>query len=198
MLTHTAEDYEGTDTHKFIDRLINSKRGPLLIITPFISPFYAKMLLNESKKKKVYLIISASEINKGAEKLLKGKRVGRHAKALAYLFILAAAMFYLHIFEFAMVAAVAFAVVLVLMLLNLAKKSGVQLKVVGSPFIHEKLYIAEKEAITGSANLTYGGTHKNLEHIEIIHDEAEVRRLEEHFWKVWGNAKLAYGRGVAF
>jgi len=185
MTVHLSEGYEGTDTHRYIDRLLSGRGNSLLIITPFIGPFYARMLLKESKRKDVYIIISHSDINSKAERLLTHRHVGGYVKALAYLAVLAAILYYFRITVFAIGTSAVFAAVLAMMLVSLGKRSRVWLKVASAPFIHEKLYIADAEAITGSANLTFGGTHKNLEQIEVIHDQNEIGRLREHFWSVW-------------
>jgi phosphatidylserine/phosphatidylglycerophosphate/cardiolipin synthase-like enzyme len=59
------------------------------------------------------------------------------------------------------------------------------LKVVSSDFIHEKLYISDTIAITGSANLTYSGMHRNIESINITKNLEEVERLKKHFDRLW-------------
>ena len=42
----------------------------------------------------------------------------------------------------------------------------------------------------GSANLTYSGMHKNIEHIEVIKEGDRIAELEKHFRQLWtGPAK---------
>jgi phosphatidylserine/phosphatidylglycerophosphate/cardiolipin synthase-like enzyme len=57
-------------------------------------------------------------------------------------------------------------------------------------FVHEKLYIGNDKAITGSANLTYNGLHKNIEHIEVINSIERIGKLKSHFNDLW--SKLAF------
>jgi phosphatidylserine/phosphatidylglycerophosphate/cardiolipin synthase-like enzyme len=52
-------------------------------------------------------------------------------------------------------------------------------------FVHAKIYISENEAIHGSANLTYNGTHSNIEHIEIIRDNEKIAKLHSEFERMW-------------
>ena len=58
-------------------------------------------------------------------------------------------------------------------------------------FTHSKMYISEKEGIEGSANLTFAGTHRNIENIEIIKDIQELRRMKTEFWKLWDSSRPA-------
>jgi phosphatidylserine/phosphatidylglycerophosphate/cardiolipin synthase-like enzyme len=52
-------------------------------------------------------------------------------------------------------------------------------------FVHAKMYISENEAISGSANLTYRGMHRNVEMLEIMHDKESVESMSSTFWKMW-------------
>jgi len=63
--------------------------------------------------------------------------------------------------------------------------SNLQVKVITERFVHEKLYISGNTAISGSANLTYNGMHKNIEHIEVTKDESKIREMRRHFESMW-------------
>ncbi len=63
--------------------------------------------------------------------------------------------------------------------------SNLKVKVAKGKFVHEKVYIGNDIAIVGSANLTYNGMHKNVEHIDVIKDDARIRQLREHFESLW-------------
>ena len=51
------------------------------------------------------------------------------------------------------------------------------------------MYIAEHAAATGSANLTYSGMHRNVEHLSMTYSHDEIRRLEKQFWRLWDAAR---------
>jgi phosphatidylserine/phosphatidylglycerophosphate/cardiolipin synthase-like enzyme len=177
--------YEGVDTYKFIDPLLNDGGRTLSLITPFISTYYSRKLLAVAGRKRVRLITSGSDINKKALGMIHAGRRGVYLRVLLYLFALSALLFYFNLILFAVGVSAAFAAVLALMILTLTGRKAVEVRVVRHLFIHEKAYISETMAITGSANLTYSGTHKNLEHIDVIDDAQEIKRLSEHFEKLW-------------
>jgi len=66
---------------------------------------------------------------------------------------------------------------------------NIEVRVSGGPFVHEKIYIGSDTAITGSANLTYSGMHRNIEHIEITHDPERIAELGRHFNGLWNEAR---------
>ncbi len=55
--------------------------------------------------------------------------------------------------------------------------------------LHSKLYLTEKKAIIGSANLTLGGLFRNEELNIIISEERTVRRLHDYFNRLWDEAR---------
>ena len=67
-----------------------------------------------------------------------------------------------------------------------ANGSTVKLKI-PSKFVHAKMYIGDAEAIRGSANLTFKGMHKNIEHIELTSDPVQIKELEKQFWRIWSS-----------
>ena len=56
-------------------------------------------------------------------------------------------------------------------------------------FVHAKMYIGEKTAIVGSANLTYAGMHQNVEHIDVIRDRGQIADLKKQFFSMWNSAQ---------
>ncbi|MGC8680261.1 MAG: hypothetical protein ACP5T6_03115, partial [Candidatus Micrarchaeia archaeon] len=73
------KSYSGSESYKYIDKLLEESPAKIKIITPFISDYYARKLKELAKKKKIYLIISggknAEQINKDAIRTLTGKSI---------------------------------------------------------------------------------------------------------------------------
>ena len=183
-----AKSYEGIDSYRRVEPLLNGGGTRLMIISPFISPYYSRMLLRAAGRKKIKIITSGSEINRNALKAMQYGRARGYAKVLLYLFVLAAILFYFGLYAFAAVAGAAFAAVLGLFVAGSRRKSPIDVKVMRDVFVHEKVYISDNRAVVGSANLTYSGMHRNLEHTEVIDDLQEVSRLASHFEKLWDSA----------
>jgi phosphatidylserine/phosphatidylglycerophosphate/cardiolipin synthase-like enzyme len=182
-----AEQYSGSESFRYIDRLISNKDSELLIISPYISNYYTRMLLKR-KRKKVRIITSESSISK--DKLLSNPAKSRrrsYAKAIAYFAVLGIILLCINA-QIPALAVLAFTALLVLGLIkNMLRgsSSNISVKTTGSLLIHEKMYIGKAIAITGSANLTYNGTHKNIEHIEIITNQDLINELRAHFEELW-------------
>ncbi|MEM3199718.1 MAG: phospholipase D-like domain-containing protein [Candidatus Micrarchaeaceae archaeon] len=172
----SSEPYSGPDSFKFVERLFRRERR-LLISSPYICAYYAKMLLRISSRKRIYLITSKEpKSNAEALKYLSRKNPFR---LWAYLAAIAAVpAFFASIYLSAAFLLLAIAL--------FAKKSNLRIKF-ASASVHEKLYIGENEAIVGSANLTYSGMHSNIEHIEIIKDKEEIEKITRHFYKLWNS-----------
>lgn len=174
--------YSGTNAYKEVERLIKKGRE-VLIVSPYLDRYYARFLLNNSRGKEISII--ASSLDSETEKLL---RKGVLPLQIVLLAIFSLALDYL-LFQYGVLhyAGIALSVLIILvLLLALAsiKPQNIRLKVPKS-FVHAKMYIADNRAIAGSANLTYKGMHRNIEHIEIIESEDEVSRLRKQFWEIW-------------
>jgi phosphatidylserine/phosphatidylglycerophosphate/cardiolipin synthase-like enzyme len=190
-----AQDgYSGTDSYKYIDRLIKNGRGPLRIVSPYLGPYYAKMLVAVARHRKVYVITSPgykeqSEGNENAVRILQNAGVKRADKALiAFVVVVLAIAVGLMFYQAAVIIALTLITVLYMELFRKKYPTSLlnlHIKVVTGKFIHEKLYISDSEVIVGSANLTYSGTHKNVEHIEIMRDSARIKELSDHFTDLW-------------
>ncbi|MCL5433795.1 MAG: phospholipase D-like domain-containing protein [Candidatus Marsarchaeota archaeon] len=194
--------YSGSESYKYIDELLNRDSSKIKIITPFIGDYYAKMLkeIAKNKKKKVYLIIAgnqnAEQINKNAINILaEGKPLRLKTMLLSISILYFVSIFLLK--NFLTLALTEVIIVLYICIigsimiyafikqLSHLKGSNLKLKIVKNKFIHEKVYITDNIAISGSANLTYSGTHKNIEHIDIIKNREQINELEQHFDKLW-------------
>lgn len=181
----TGTSYSGDGSYRYIDTLLEERSRELKIISPFIGPAYAKKLIEESKRKKIFVITSGSSNSDAVEMLTKkGKKY--YLKPVFYLSVAGVAAIYLKFYT--IFAAIGFAIVLAIALnimINRKRSSNLSVKVVTDKFIHEKLYLNDTSAIVGSANLTYSGTHKNIEHIEVVKEKEKVKSLSRHFDDMW-------------
>ncbi len=177
-------------SYKSVDRLIFSKGKNLWIISPFVSERYLEILKRVSSRKKVYLITSNSSYEKAVA--IAGKNLGRPkvahlAAVMAVAGLLVLAKQYL--FSLVMVDIIGAWLSFFAMAMALPKrKSNMQVRMVRGNFVHEKIYIGDSYAITGSANLTYSGMHKNTERIELVDDKKEFGELKRHFIEMWKRA----------
>ncbi len=187
----SGSGYSGTESYKYIEPLLRERGSRLIVVSPYISPDYARIIVREAGKRSVYVL--TSEASRGASQgeairiLQSTRRLSRRYVAImAYLSLLLATSLVIHSYYLALLVAsvmMAFSVVL----LSTSRSPGryLHLKIAGPNFVHEKLYISDTKAIVGSANLTYSGLHRNVEHIEIIRDGARRRELIAHFESLW-------------
>ncbi len=172
--------YYGSDTYRYINDLIG-KGGEVLIVSPYVDRYYAKLILEKSRGRKFYLISSSMEgdvlrMFNGGSRLWIPAYLGLSIILLGLLLFIGA---------MGMLLMLSTAPILIGIIKNAGKGSGVRLKV-PKQFVHAKMYISEGMAITGSANLTYKGTHKNVEQINVIYNRPDIERLKNQFWRMWG------------
>jgi len=194
------ETHYGTNSYKYINELIKESKE-LLIISPYIDLYYAKYLLRHAKGKSIRIL--SSSISKDAKKALT-KTHGLLGFLISTLFLIAsglAAFVYFptktHILLdlllgtsfliIAVASAIATFVYLLVYLTDRRLKKGIMLKV-PKRFIHAKLYIGDSYAIEGSANLTFAGTHGNIEQIRVVKGQHEINELKREFEKLWREA----------
>ena len=180
--------YSGDSSYKYVDRLIKGDSQEIGIISPYISDYYTKMLLKETGNKRIRVITSQSSLGYRDSTLgnfiIKG--IKGYLKALLFFLILDAISIYLQFnYTTAIISAIIAITALLTYLRYRSQKSNLQVKVIRDRFVHEKVYLAENEAIIGSANLTYNGMHKNIEHIEVIKDRDRINGLKSHFEEMW-------------
>ncbi len=198
MFENKPNHYNGTESYKFIDKLVFNNDKNLMIISPFISASYLKKLIDLSKKKKIFVVTSEKGVNEDQIKGYLSKKF-RTFQLLLYsliVFIFALAIsLYLKLALLELIFTYLDLIILIFLLLvywlNKNKKArnykNIQFKIVKEKFIHEKVYIGDSEAITGSANFTYSGLHKNLEQLDIIKDKGEIEKLKKHFQSIWNS-----------
>ena len=181
--------YSGNESYRHIDRLIRRSRV-LYIVSPYIDAHYARMLSRQSRWKKIYVL--SSSIAPEARSVL-GKSAGREHflqyAVYAILVIFNYILYMLNRWSIYMLLPLAAAIVF-FPFYNKISEAKLYVRKPKS-FTHSKMYISEKEGIEGSANLTFAGTHRNIENIEIIKDIQELRRMKTEFWKLWDSSRPA-------
>lgn len=180
--------YSGNESYKHIDELLK-KSSYLKIISPYISLFYAKKLTYYSKYKKISIITVKPQTKNeliAFKYLTKLNNLMIFIKLLIYSIILEAISLAFKFYFAALILFVFFSICFLIFYLIYGSitSSKISLKI-SKKFIHEKIYIGNNTAIIGSANLTYNGTHRNIEYIEIIKDKEKIRSLENHFDSLW-------------
>jgi phosphatidylserine/phosphatidylglycerophosphate/cardiolipin synthase-like enzyme len=185
--------YSGSDSYKFVDPLIKGNSLHLKIVSPYITVDYAKTLLNAAKRKEIKIITSDSATTNNAVNLiLKRTKVWPYVSFACYIIILevAFALFHFYLLDIVFIPVLIVSFLLAIHHYKSMKGRKIYVRIAKKPFIHEKLYITDYMAITGSANLTYMGMHKNIEHIEMVDDRRKIDELTDHFDNLWKRAEL--------
>lgn len=174
--------YYGSDAYKYMDDLI-AKKGEILIVSPYLDKYYAEMILKKSRGSKFYVISSSIEAR--ALETLSGKSGQLWIMGYLTLSVITVLLIlFLGLkWPYLLISTVP-------LIIGAVKRRGrgsnVALKV-PRQFVHAKMYISAGMAITGSANLTYSGTHKNAEHINIIYNSQDISQLSDQFWGIWNS-----------
>ncbi len=174
----------GSDTYKYINSMIKSSKR-MQIVSPYIDSYYANIILRSSPKTEFYII--SSSLDASAKKIL-GKR---YSKRILLTFALLSVLLLWAEITLG-IGNYLLALSLVPFLFGISKYTSsstgskrIHLKT-PKKFVHAKMYISDSQAILGSVNLTYKGTHSNIEHIDITSDTDELYKLREQFWDIWG------------
>ncbi len=175
--------YYGSDTHKYINAMIGSSKR-MYIISPYVDVHYAKFMARRTRSTEFYII--SSSMDEDARNMLE--RGGSKIVLSVYL-ILSLFLLYLELAIGIRSYLLAFSVLPIFWgigryLSGTRSKRRIHIKV-PRQFVHAKMYISDNQAISGSVNLTYKGTHSNVEHIEISRDPEEIERMQEQFWEMW-------------
>jgi phosphatidylserine/phosphatidylglycerophosphate/cardiolipin synthase-like enzyme len=178
------ESYSGSSSYRYINSLIR-KGSELYIVSPYIDNYYATVIRDLSSSRRFRII--SSSIDERAKSILT-HNVPKSKLALYFLMSLLvsyATYFLLHTLLYPAVIMLMFVIYAAIVRLTTGNRN-VYLKI-PNRFVHAKMYISEDQAITGSANLTYKGTHVNVEHIEIIRDRRRVDELRKDFLRLWNS-----------
>jgi phosphatidylserine/phosphatidylglycerophosphate/cardiolipin synthase-like enzyme len=175
--------YSGRDSYRHVERILRSERN-LLIVSPYIDGHYAGWLVRHSQGKRIRIL--SSSMQPGAYRKLKGRERG---PAITFA-VLAAAFdvaFFLLRMQFLAFALVTAAIAALFIALSFRGNRNISVKV-PRDFVHAKMYVGDNVAAEGSANLTYAGMHKNVEHIDVIYDRRRIADLKRQFAAMWDSA----------
>jgi phosphatidylserine/phosphatidylglycerophosphate/cardiolipin synthase-like enzyme len=182
LFQRESASYYGQDSHKHVDRLLKYEKN-ILIVSPYIDDYYANYIIRNSGGKKVHII--SSSIKQSAAKRLTENRM--RSMAMFAILIAAINIVLLPLGIFALYFAISsIGVVSALFISSLFPKRMVYLKI-PKEFVHAKMYVGERTAIEGSANLTYNGMHKNIERISVTHNSGKISESKREFWKLWNS-----------
>lgn len=175
--------YYGSETYKYINRVIDNK-GEILIVSPYVDGYYAEIICRKSRGRKFYIISSSVE-----DDVLRRLRGRSLQWLIAYLGLSAILLGFLLFISVSGILLLIAPIPFIVGIIKTARNPpGVILKV-PKKFVHAKMYISDGVAITGSTNLTYAGTHKNVEQISIIYNKADIGRLKDQFWSMWESSR---------
>jgi phosphatidylserine/phosphatidylglycerophosphate/cardiolipin synthase-like enzyme len=173
--------YIGQECYKPVEKLISDGKE-VLIVSPYMDSYYAKFLIEKASGRKIRII--SSSMDSEAMKILKRKRpLGPLLAGLVIILSLDYLAYTVGKFSFGF-GFLSLLLVISCLLIFKFKKYEVEVKI-PREFVHAKMYINEREAIHGSANLTYNGMHKNVEHIEVTREKERVEKLREEFFRLW-------------
>ncbi len=172
----------GMDNYRQVERLISHGKE-VYIVSPYIDPYYAAMIRRYAHRKRFYII--SSSIESKARQILESK--GSWLGVALFVAIVALVLWVLFALsllnlDIALVALVA--VIARIAVFKIFSRNRIRLKV-PRRFVHAKMYISERMAISGSANLTYKGMHSNVEHIDIAYGPKEILDFKKEFWRMW-------------
>ncbi len=174
--------YNGNDAYKYIERLLKNGKN-IYIVSPYIDKYYASRIKAYSSRRRFHIISSSGE-KEAMDMLRKGRSPIDLAMALMAVFGVDSILYYINAFSSYLVAISVIIVAVALVSFSQSRKKNIfVMKPRG--FVHAKMYISEKMAIEGSANLTYKGTHSNIEHILVTEDQKKIGELRREFWKMW-------------
>jgi phosphatidylserine/phosphatidylglycerophosphate/cardiolipin synthase-like enzyme len=175
--------YSGKDSYRHVERILRGERN-LLIVSPYIDLHYARYLVRHSRGKRIRII--SSSMQPGAYRKLKGRDLGPAITftVMAVAFDMMLLLLRMQFLAFALVTA---ALAAMFFALSLRGRNNIYVKV-PREFVHAKMYIGDNAAAEGSANLTYAGMHRNVEHIDLIYDRKRIADLKRQFQALWDSA----------
>jgi len=189
--------YDGQNAGSLLLPLIHSARRQLFVCSRFIGPEYARLLVQKARSGvDVYVLTSLASDNKRHQEalaVLTGRpppTLGRTVIFITFGFLL----LLFNLFRSSWISVYLGAMFMGIGLVYGFRKlqaprdhSRLQLRI-SRPLIHAKIYSADGViAGTGSANLTFSGLNRNVEHIDVF-EGPEASRVINSFYKLWNRA----------
>jgi len=178
------EHHSGKESHLYVEKLIRSAKE-LWIVSPYLDVYYANFLRDNARGKRIRILSSSPDL--AAEKILFQNT---HPLVFSVIVIIIALIVYSQ-YSLGGLSIItlgaAFFIVIASGVLLLRRSYDIKMRR-PKDFVHMKLYITDKYAIQGSANLTYNGLHSNVEHVQIIRDEKIVEELRKDFLNLWNQS----------
>ena len=186
-----SKSYSGNSSYKYVEHLFKTSKS-IDIITPYLGLYYARMLVDfAGKGKRIRAIIaSGQDTNSETIRYLKHNVRGNigYAGIAAVSFLLFIAL-YLYGLPYESIIFLAIFLLTAVLASRRGPTKGIITVRYAPMFVHEKIYVGDSKAITGSANLTYSGMHKNTEYLEIIGDANKAKALGKHFNTLWNSSR---------
>ncbi len=176
--------YSGTESYRYVEPLIY-KGKDVLISSPYIDRHYADFIVRNSRGKRIHIL--ASSMDSEARRHIHSRPV---LPVVAALMALASAGFLLYALRVYLLLGIDTAAMILFVYATVIfwkRTPNIKIRTPTS-FVHAKMYVTESAAAYGSANLTYRGMHRNVEHLEVTEDPEKIENLKKQFWSIWGMA----------
>ncbi len=161
--------YVGRHAGTFIENKIVLAKDSVKICSPWIGPKYAKLISNlVDRNVQVKIITTYTSYSNSSDD--EEKMYGDTVDILRQI----------NISERAFARA------------RYVKKERFSYKIVKNGLIHAKIYIVDRKyAVGGSANFTYYGQTKNVEHLFYSDEPNEINQLDRDFETIWSALKVS-------
>ncbi len=176
----------GRESHRYVEDLIRNGKE-ICIVSPYIDAYYASFLRKNAFRKKIYIL--SSSLDPTAKKILQAEGFTLGVFVFAALVAIMDVLFlYARLMNIELLLASVGIVLLRIAIFRIFDKNMIRIRIPHN-FVHAKIYVSGKMAVSGSANLTYRGMHSNIEHIEVTRDRSAVERLRKEFWELWDRSR---------
>jgi phosphatidylserine/phosphatidylglycerophosphate/cardiolipin synthase-like enzyme len=184
---------------------IRTATKSLDIVSPYLSPVYARLLLDKARQGIIVRLVTSDSNGQGHREALRmlGQKSVYSLSPRAWRYVILALLFGLvGAFTASYVGLALFVIAVVAIVAILAKNvtrrqtNSIPLfvKVLSiHQLVHVKLYVVDQQiALVGSANLTYSGMNRNIELIEEKSMPSEVQAEIGVFTQLWGSHHVPF------